>query len=144
MATTTTLTSAITEMLTEMYAAGASGDPTAWAGRIAQHHPPVGIGTDVAEYWIGHDKLVEVTTAQLHGMSAAGITFTPGQIRADSHGDVAWATDQPTLRMPDGTALALRLTVVAVKEDGELRWTHFHLSAPAAANDEVLDLDLDT
>jgi hypothetical protein len=144
MATTTTLTSEITELLNQMYAAFDAGDPTPWAGRMARHHEPVGIGTDASEFWVGRDKLAEVTAAQLREMSAAGITFTPTQIRAGSQGDVAWAVDEPTLLMPDGTRLPLRLTVVAVKEEGELRWTHFHLSTPTAANTEVLDLDLST
>lgn len=144
MATTTTLTDEITDMVTEMYATFATGDATVWTERITQQHQPLGIGTDAEEFWVGRDKLTEVTTAQIRELAEAGVTLTATQIRADSHGQVVWATDEPTLRMGDGTELPLRLTVIAVQEQGELRWTHFHLSAGAAANEEVLDLDLTT
>ncbi len=143
MTTTTTLSDELVHLIQQMYAAFTSGDPAAWSGHVAQTHDVVGIGTDPTEFWIGRDRVTDVTNTQLQEMSAAGISFSAGHIRAGSAGDVAWGVDEPTLHMPDGPEQPMRLTVVAVKEHGELRWTHFHLSV-GVANAEALELDLTT
>lgn len=143
MATTTTLSDELVHLLEQMYASFSTGDPTAWSGRISRRHDVIGIGTDPEELWVGTETVIAVTETQLREMATAGVSFAAGQIRADSAGDVAWAVDEPTLRMPDGAEQPMRLTVVAVKEDGQLRWTHFHLSI-GVPNADALELDLTT
>ncbi|HEX9765302.1 MAG TPA: nuclear transport factor 2 family protein [Nitriliruptorales bacterium] len=138
-----TIDDEMTRLVTDMYAAFASGDKSAWGGRMAQDHEVVGIGSDPEEFWVGAAKLAEVTEAQVREMSAAGLAMAGGKLRVGSQGDVAWAVDEPAMTLPNGAAVPFRMTVIAVKEAGELRWTHFHLSA-GVPNEEVLDLALPT
>ena len=140
---TRTLTEELNDLFEEMYAALITGDVSTWAARMSARHEPLGIGTDPHEFWVGRDRIAQVTGAQVEEMSAAGIRFVAGDIRTHSVGEVAWGVDQPTLRMPDGTQVPMRLTVVAVDEDGELRWTQFHLSM-GVPNGEALQQDLTT
>ena len=43
----------------------------------------------------------------------------PGDPQAYSEGDVGWVADRPKFRLPDGTELPVRMSIVFAKEDGQ-------------------------
>jgi hypothetical protein len=45
-----------------------------------------------------------------------------------AEGNAGWTIDRPILRLPDGTTLTLRLTLVWHLEDGIWRIVHSHAS----------------
>lgn len=143
MTTTTTTTDEAVRLVEEMYASFEQGDTGPWLDRMSTAHEPLGIGTDPDEFWRGRELLTEVVSAQLAEMSSLGIRFEPGEVTADSRGDVAWVANEPTLTFPDGTAVPMRFTAVLVREGAELRWAQWHLSI-GVANEEALDAELTT
>ena len=61
----------------------------------------------------------------------------PGDLQGYREGSVGWAADQPTFHLPDGTALALRLTAVFRHEAGEWRCVQWHVSV-GVGNEETV------
>lgn len=58
-----------------------------------------------------------------------GVAFEAGTIRAWAEGDVGWAVDEPTVVLPDGTRLTMRMTAVLRREgDDGFRLLHQHYS----------------
>lgn len=65
-----------------------------------------------------------------------GIVFEAGAIRAWADGPMGWAVDEPTIVLPNGMRLGMRMTAVLRREsDGVLRIVHQHYSW--AVPDEV-------
>lgn len=65
-----------------------------------------------------------------------GIKFEAGNLRAFAQGDMGWAVDEPSVVLPDGTRLAMRMTAVLRRDaDGVFRSLHHHYSW--AVPDEV-------
>ena len=61
-----------------------------------------------------------------------------GQLQAYREGSVGWAVDRDALfRLPDGTEMPFRNTLVYVQEDGEWKFIHAHTSV-GVRNEEVL------
>lgn len=131
----------IKTLLADIYASFASGDASAYLGSFAEDM--VAIGTDEAEYWVGLDSMAPAVQAQVREMSEAGIRLEPGEAVVGASGDAAWASDRPTIHLPDGSSQRLRATIVATR-DGD-RWVvrQMHLSAPAP-NQDVVHMDLTT
>jgi ketosteroid isomerase-like protein len=130
---------AATEMervLGTFYAAITSGDGSEWFARLA---PDVlAIGTDDAEWIQGKEAVVSILTSQLREMHEAGIrTSTPGSPTVAAGGDIVWAADRPVMHLPDGTAVQLRITMTASRENetGGLLVRQFHLSSGAPNED---------
>lgn len=128
-------TSDVTDLLHALYASFASGDASPWADSMGDD--ALCIGTDAPEWWQGRDAMMPILRAQVSEMSAAGISMAAGDPVIGEHGDVVWAADRPTLTQPDGSTVALRATLVAVRVDGGLRVEQMHLSVPAP-NEEVV------
>src|SRR4051794_36716764 len=59
------------------------------------------------------------------------------------HGDVAWSVDRPVLHLRSGAEVPMRVTLIAVVEEGTLRLKHFHYSV-GAVNEEVFRQELTT
>jgi hypothetical protein len=58
-----------------------------------------------------------------------GLVFEGGPIRAWAEGGMAWAVDEPTIVLPDGTRPTTRMTAVLRREaDGSYRLLHQHYS----------------
>ena len=73
----------------------------------------------------------EDTSLGEHG----GIPFEPGSPTGWAAGDTGWFSDQVTLVFPAKT-IPLRMTGVAVRQDGTWRLVQLHVSA--AVSDEAL------
>ena len=63
---------------------------------------------------------------------------TPRSARPAS---TVWVADQPTMRLADDTEVTMRLTAVAVEQDGRLVIQQLHVSV-GVPNEEVLDQTL--
>ena len=60
---------------------------------------------------------------------------------AYSEGNVGWVADRPTFRLPDGTQIPFRSTIVFRKEDGEWKVIQQHISI-AVPNENVVGQQL--
>jgi ketosteroid isomerase-like protein len=136
-----TATERTRDLLSELYEAFGSGETSVWADNLADDVTL--IGSDAAEWYEGRQTVAKLVAEQLTQMSAAGITVRSGSARLFSSGDVVWAIDRPTVELPDGTTVQMRLTLITSEQAGRLVIRHFHLST-GAPNEEVLGEDLTT
>ncbi len=134
--------SELKDLIRGWYESVAKGDIT-FTERVTSRQPEVlVIGTDPREWWVGYDKIVEVYRAQFEEMGAgSGLQFLPGDTKAYSEGDVGWVADQPTVRLPDGHEVPMRVTAVFRREDGEWKVVQLHGSV-GVANEEAVGSEL--
>lgn len=93
---------------------------------------PTAYGTGADEKRLGRDALAE--QFQRDWAQSDESAFTPGWATVHAHGDTAWAMVDVVLAFRTGDVaveMPGRSTVVAVREDGEWRAAHWHLSVPA-------------
>jgi hypothetical protein len=128
-------------LLNDLYDSFSTGDAAVWTKGLADD--VIGIGTDPDEFWEGAAAVAKVGAEQVQQMSAAGLKVQPGKARTFSDGDTSWVIDTPTLQLPDGGTLPMRMTLIASRQNGELRIRHFHLSA-AVSNEDALGQELPT
>jgi len=110
-----------------------AGDAAAVAGLFAEHEATTVIGNGADQWFTGdaytgrrlRDSLGE------HG----GIPFEPGSLTGWAAGEVGWFAGQMTIVFP-ATTIPLRMTGVAVRQDGAWRLVQLHVSA--AVSDEDL------
>jgi ketosteroid isomerase-like protein len=123
------------ELLNRLYGSFADGDVSMWEHSLSDD--VVMIGTDQAEWWQGLEHVLPVLRAQMEQLHGAGIELSPGDPQVGSNGDTVWAADQPTMHLGTGSDVALRLTLVATRDEGRLVFRQLHLSI-GAPNEEVL------
>jgi ketosteroid isomerase-like protein len=99
------------------------------------------IGTDPREWMVGSADVERVLTAQVREIHDARITITPGERRAFQAGSVGWGVSRPVFRMPDGSDIPVRFTMVARQENGSWKIMQVHASI-GVTNEEVLDQKL--
>lgn len=134
-------TDEVRELVLAFYESFNQGDASAWDHSLADD--VVGIGSDPDEWWEGPTVVVKVGTSQVRQMHAAGISIATAGPKVFAEGDVAWAVDQPTVTLKDGTSVPMRFTLIASRAGGKLQIRHFHLSA-GATNEDVLGEELPT
>jgi ketosteroid isomerase-like protein len=117
----------------------ASGGLDFFTRRISRQDGVLAIGTNPNEWWAGHDTIVNIFKAQSEAMQ--GMAIINVQPQAYSEGNVGWAAAEPTFRLPDGTELPFRLTVVYHKEDGDWKVVQWHASL-GVANEEAIGEEL--
>lgn len=124
----------VESLVHRLYELMRAADGDAIGELIADHDGVLVVGTD-EEWWQGADMVRRAMRAQHDEMGAFDITA--GDVHGYATGDVAWFDDQPTLRLPDGTGLSLRLTGVA--ERGATGWAlaQLHVSIPATVNEAL-------
>ena len=131
------------EVILRYYDAFASGDYTIYERMLSQTDGLLGIGTDPNEWWDSHATLVRISKAQIQELKGAGVSFIPGDLQCYREGSVGWSADRPTLRLPDGTNLPLRMTTVFHQENGEWKMVQFHTSI-GVPNSEAVGAELPT
>ena len=113
-----------------------AGDAVAVASLFAESEATTVIGNG-ADQWFTGDAYTRKrldTSLGEHG----GIPFEPGSPTGWAAGDTGWFADQVTLVFPAKT-IPLRMTGVAVRQDGTWRLVQLHVSA--AVSDEALLAD---
>jgi SnoaL-like domain len=118
--------SELRELVLRAYAAMSGGDVTFYDRHLSQRDGVLIIGSDPSEWWADHDTIQRVFKAQIGEVS--GVSCMPGDPQAYSMGDVGWVADRPTLRLPNGMEISLRMTLVFVKEDGAWKVAQQHIS----------------
>jgi hypothetical protein len=125
-----------------MYASFETGDPASIDALLSQEQGLLGIGTDPNEWW-KDAALSAAFKAQVKELHAAGMRFESGDIQAFSEGSVGWIADQPSLVLPNGERVEMRMTGVCRLEDGAWRMLQFHLSI-GIPNEEAIGARLTT
>jgi ketosteroid isomerase-like protein len=98
------------------------------------------VGTDPNEWWEGFAALREAMRAQSDELGEMQIV--PGRLQAYREGSVGWVIDRgPSFRMPDGTEIPFRNTVIFRQEDGEWKVVHGH-SSIGVRNEEMFEEDV--
>ncbi len=133
------LVSQMSDLLNSLYSGFESGDAAVWADSLA---PDVlVIGTDTAEWWQGQERVSSVLHAQMSEMHEAGIRLERRGPLIAADGATVWAADQPTMHLPDGSEVPLRLTILATREGDHLTIRQMHLSL-GSPNEDVLSQTL--
>jgi hypothetical protein len=100
-----------------LYESMATGDGCAIERLFSRQGGVLGIGSDPAEWWAGHDAVTRAFTAQHRETGTRRIE--PGELTAYAEGMVGWAADRRTIRLPNGRELTVRETTVWHQEEGE-------------------------
>jgi hypothetical protein len=123
-----------------MYDVFNTGDVAGIDDFVSHDDGILGIGTDPREWW-GGAAVIQALKTQPPEMHAAGLRFEPGEVQAYREGSVGWIADQPTLELPDGSTVPMRLTAVCHQEDGAWKMVQFHLSI-GASNEAAIGEEL--
>ena len=112
------------ELITGIYAATSSGgDPTPYLVEDV-----LVIGTDPDEWWEGRDTVL--ANLERQGETLGLPTMERGSdLRVREFGDTAWFAEHVQATFGD-TTVRVRMTGVAVRQDGEWRFAQFQ-AAPA-------------
>ncbi len=113
-------------LLKTMYDLMRAGDGDAAAQLIADGDGVLFVGTDAARG--AFREQLEAT---------GGFDIDPGDLRGYAEGDVGWFNDQPTMRLPDGTVVPMRMTGVAQRSDSTWVVVQGHLSVAASINETL-------
>ena len=115
-------------------AAFSNNDAAGIRAAFAESDALVAIGTDPAEYFRDHGRMTAVFAEQAAALE--GMAFEPGDVDAYALGDVGWSASRPTIRLPDGSDLPMRLTAVFAREGDDWRAVQWHASL-GVANEET-------
>jgi len=104
-----------------------SGDHSFFERHFSQKDGVLAIGTDPSEWWTGYDTITRVFKAQLK--EAGGFQILANTPQAYRDGSIGWIASRPTLKLPDGKEMPLRLTAVFQKEQNGWKIVQWHFSA---------------
>jgi ketosteroid isomerase-like protein len=123
------------ELVLQTYAAMANGDTTFYDQHLSRQEGVLIIGSDPNEWWAGRETILRVYEAQMQEVGGIGVVgYDP---LAYSEGNVGWVADRPSFRLPDGTQVPFRSTIVFEKEDDLWKVVHQHISI-GVPNDSVI------
>lgn len=111
------------ELLLGFYEALSNGEASFIDRHFSAAEEARGVGTDPDEWWQG-GRVADAWKEQLEAMGGT-MPLVAGDPEAYVEGTVGWAADRPTLRLPGG-AVAVRLTAVFHREDGEWKLVQVH------------------
>ncbi len=130
------------DLTRRFYEATATGDLSFIERYVSRREGTVFVGTDPGEWWEGVEAFVEAMRAQSEAMGGSGLQIVAGQLQAYREGSVGWAIDRDALfRLPDGTEVPFRNTIVFLQEDGEWKAVHGHTSI-GVRNEEMFGEDV--
>jgi ketosteroid isomerase-like protein len=128
------------DLTLRFYEAATTGDLSFFDRHLSRQEGLVFVGTDPYEWWEGFEALSEAIRAQSEAME--GMRMVAGELRAYREGDVGWVVDRDaSFRLPDGTQIPFRNTVVFRREDDEWRVVHGH-SSIGVRNEEMFGEDI--
>ena len=118
-----------------------SGDYSFFERYFSQKDGVLAIGTDPTEWWGGYTTITRVFKAQLQEMS--GFQILADTPLAYRDGSIGWVAGRPTLKLPDGTEMPVRLTAVFQKEQNGWKIVQWHFST-GIPNEDFIDETLTT
>ena len=128
------------ELATRLYGVFLA-DPTSVHTLFLDDPGTIALGTDPAEWWVGHRTVAgvfEAQTNEMKGFVSSWVTQGPMAFR---HGDVGWFVDRPLLTMLDGSSTSMRISIVFVLQHAQWRIAHWHASV-GVTNEELLGTEL--
>jgi ketosteroid isomerase-like protein len=118
--------SELRELVLRTYAAVAGGDMAFYDRHLSRREGVLIIGSDPNEWWAGSETIKRVFEAQQQ--ETGGICVVGSDPLAYSEGNVGWVADRPSFRLPDGTHIPFRSTIVFEKEGDTWKIVHQHIS----------------
>ena len=113
----------VRDAVAQLYERIGAGDVEGAAATIADDHDAFVIGTQ--RIGAGRDAWLD----SIRENAQMGIVFEAGSIRAWAEGEMGWAVDEPTVVLPNGLRLTMRMTAVLQRgSDGVFRSVHQHYS----------------
>ena len=129
------------DLTLRLYEAATTGDLPFFERHVSRQQGAVFVGTDPNEWWEGFEAFVEAIRAQSEAMGG-GMQIVAGQLQAYQEGGIGWVIDRnASFRLPDGTEIPFRNTVVFRREDGEWKLVHEHASI-GVRNEEMFGEDV--
>jgi hypothetical protein len=129
--------SEIEQFVRDFYSLMRQGDGPGASAQVADDEGVVFVGTDAEEWW---DTTAKARAAFAEQMEASGgFDIINEDPRGYRDGDVGWFADQPSMRLPDGNVMPMRMTGVVRLVDGQWRVVQGHLSTPASVNPELFE-----
>jgi hypothetical protein len=130
------------DLMLRLYEALTIGDLSFVDRHVSRQEGAVFVGTDPDEWWESFEAFREAMRAQTEAMSGSGLQIVAGQLQAYREGSVGWAIDRDALfRLPDGSEVPFRNTIVFLQEDGEWKLIHVH-SSIGVRNEEMFGEDV--
>ena len=132
------------DLTLRFYEAAASGDLSFFDRHVSRQEGVVFVGTDPKEWYEGFDALREAasreaTRAQSETMG--GMEIVARRLQAYQEGSVGWVIDRDaSFRLPDGTEIPFRNTLVFRRENDEWKLVHGH-SSMGVRNEEIFGED---
>ena len=128
------------DLTLRLYEAEASGDLSFIERHFSRREGAVYVGSDPNEWWEGFEAFVQAMRAQSEAMG--GMQIVAGQLQAYQEGGIGWVIDRDaSFRLPDGTEIPFRNTVIFRREDGEWKLVHEHASI-GIRNEEMFGEDV--
>jgi len=121
--------------------AQSSGDFSFFEHCFSQKDGVLAIGTDPTEWWEDYATITKVFKAQLE--ETGGFQILADTPQAYSDGSIGWVAGRPTLRLPDGSEMTVRLTAVFQKEQDHWNIVQWH-SSIGVSNKDVIGETLTT
>lgn len=129
------------ELYLRICEAQSNGDYAFFELCFSQKDGVLAIGTDPSEWWSGYATITKVFKAQLKEMGGCQVLADTPQAYRD--GSIGWVAGQPTLKLPDGTEMSVRLTAVFQKEQNDWKIVQWHVST-GISNEDLIGETLTT
>jgi ketosteroid isomerase-like protein len=113
-----------------------AGDPAAVASLFAEDEATTVIGNGADQWFTGDEYTRSRVDQSLR--ENGGIPFEPGSPVGWAFGDTGWFADQVTIGFP-AQVIPLRMTGVAVRQDGTWKLVQLHVSAAVSDEDLLAD-----
>ena len=117
--------------------AQSSGDYSFFERYFSQKDGVLAIGTDPTEWWAGYATITGVFKDQLK--ETGGFQILADTPQAYRDGSIGWVAGQPTLKLPDGTEMSVRLTAVFQKEKSSWKIVQWHFSTGISNEDLIAE-----
>jgi ketosteroid isomerase-like protein len=112
----------------------ASGDMGFVERHLSRQDDLLVIGADLCAWWSGYAAAIGAFTAQVSDVTR-GMALIAGDPQAYREGSVGWSADHVKIRLPDGTEIPCRLTMVWHQENGRWKIVQHHLSIGIGSNE---------
>ena len=109
-----------------LFARFSSGDRASIAQLCSRQEGVLLLGTAPEEWLEGWNAIRQAHGTETPGMGGAHLHV--GDLRAYVEGAVGWAVDRSALRLPNGTVLPMRHTLVLHREEDEWRIVYAPIS----------------
>lgn len=112
----------------KLYEAMGSGKPEEVETLYTLGEQVAFMGTAANEFWT--DSVVHNADVRPR-LSKGGLKLTSAELVAYEQGNLGWVVDRPEVRMPNGFAFKMRVTLLWRKEAGNWKIYHSHASVAA-------------